>query len=312
MQPEEVHQAMRILFLARHDGHDNDDEGAVAHALSELGHDVTLVHEKRGKRQQPIHSITADFCLFFKHQTVSEIQELSKRMPCAFWYFDMVESVEGDPTLKARSMHRLQWMSDVLPLVVAGFCTDGDWVAKVGGPLVHLTQGADARVAGLGKAKEGVPPIIFTGMVNHGQKRVEHVRRLGQRYGDKFGVLGDSGPRHRVHGRALADVFASAKIVVAPDGPSTDRYWSNRVYLTTSLGGLLLHPYCEELTKQYPPGVLQYYRDRDELEELIDYYLTHEEARKVHMLRAYEWTLSYHTYKDRCAELLRVVRERTR
>lgn len=303
---------MKILFIAKHDSGDNDDEGAVAYALRQLGHEVACVQEKKWKREgvDPL-AVQADFCLFFKHEVVSEIRELSKRMPCAFWYFDMVESVDGDPTLKVRSETRLRWMDDVMPLVVAGFCTDGDWVAKMGKPLTQLCQGADERVAGLGTAEREWPPILFTGMVNHGQKRATHVRQLERKYGSQFGVLGNRGPAFRLHGRELANVFAATKVVVAPDGPSTDRYWSNRVYLTTSLGGFLLHPHCSELCKQYAPGVLQYYYDRTDLEEQIDYYLTHEEARKVHLLRAYEHTMEHHTYKHRCVELLNTVQMRT-
>lgn len=304
---------MKILFVAKHGPDDNQDEDAVTHALRELGHTVICLQEKRFKRHAELAHIDADLCLFFKWPVVSEIAETAKRMPCAFYYFDMVRSVVDDPTLHARSLSRMQWMRDVLPHVIAGFCTDGDWVADQGGKLVHLMQGADERTACLlPYAPEG-PPILFTGMVNHGQRRAEHVAQLRERYGDKFGVLGDAGPRHRIHGSALAKKFAACKVVVAPDGPSTDLYWSNRVYLTTGLGGYLVHPYCSGLERQYSCGddmMLPMYTDRAECIEFIDAALADERLREASRREMHEWTMKYHTYRHRCEEIVRICKER--
>lgn len=309
---------MRILFVAKHDSGDNDDEGAVAHALRVLGHEVTCLQEQRRKRDRELASCEADFCLFFKWPTVSEIVETSKRMPCAFWFFDMVRSIDNDPTLHARSLARIQWMADVIPYVIAGFCTDGDWVKHIDvvlpGRLVHLMQGADERTACVPPHNFQGPPILFTGMVNHGQKRAEHISELHARYGDRFEVLGNRGPRGRIHGRALAERFAQARVVVAPDGPSTDLYWSNRVYLTTGLGGYLIHPFCAGLADQYRCGVistLPMYVDRAECVELIEDSLRiSDRLWDSWRHRTHEWTMKHHTYRHRCEELIRVVKER--
>lgn len=310
---------MRILFVAKHDSGDNDDEGAVGHALTALGHDVVKVHELRKHRkpgdEDRLRATDYDFCLFFKWGTVSEIREV--RVPRAFWFFDMVRPVDGDPTLSARSAHRVQWMNEVIPLCVAGFCTDGDWIESCNrvlkSPLVHLMQGADERYVGFGTPIPGYDgaEILFTGMINHGQKRAAHVAHLKERYGDRFGVLGDGGPRHRKHGRALADLFASVKIVVAPDGPNTDLYWSNRVYLTTGLGGFLLHPYCKGLTEQYEEGEeLLFYKDQDDLDRLIDEYCVMADGREWMRKTGFNATVHRNLYRHRCAVLIDVMKER--
>lgn len=315
---------MRILFVAKHDSGDNDDEGAVAHALTALGHDVVKVHELR-KHRKPgdedlLRARDYDFCLFFKWGTVSEIQQVA--VPRAFWFFDMVRPVDGDPTLSARSAHRVQWMNDVMEYCTTGFCTDGDWVdhwnndprSRRQGKLYHLMQGADERYIGFGTPIPGYdgPEILFTGMINHGQKRAAHVAHLKDRYGSRFGVLGDGGPRHRKHGRALADLFASVKIVVAPDGPNTDLYWSNRVYLTTGLGGFLLHPYCAGLEQQYSPNDLRYYHSPDDLDHLIDFFLQEDgpDGRLAWAKKGYEATISKSLYRHRCEVLIDVMKER--
>lgn len=319
---------MKILYVAKHDSGDNDDEGSIRFSLEKLGHEVCLVHEKRRHRtsqqQHDLETGKFDFCLIHKHEVVSEIAQVAKRCPVVFWYFDMVRSVVNDPSLLKRSETRVRWMYDVVPHVVAGFCTDGDWVKAMnhqdGGPaffedkLVWLAQGADERVTGFGEVdpvKEIVgAPILFTGMKHHGRERAAHVDHLQERYRGDFQVMGDGGPRRRKHGRELADVFASTEVVVAPNGPNTDRYWSNRVYLTLGFGGFLLHPYCERLTEHYTPDELVTYRSVEECDELIDFYLRHPDERFEVQTRGYARTMLEHTYRRRCETLVETVRGR--
>jgi len=315
---------MKILFVAKHGSGDNNDEDAVTYALRQLGHEVTTVHEMRRHRSTEEEAMlrqssSFDFCLFFKWDTQSEIEAI--KCPKAFWYFDMVQSVEDDPTLKARSDYRVEWMNRVIPQCLVGFCTDGDWVNdwnkgtvhEDNNKLVNLTQGADERYIGLGEPMSSYNggDILFTGMVNHGQKRAAHVAHLRQRYGDRFSVLGDGGPRHRLHGRALADLFASVKVVVAPDGPNTDRYWSNRVYLTTGLGGLLIHPMCEGLFKHYSMNELMYYENAEHLDQVIDMVLTLSDEQRLEIRKAgLKAATERNLYRHRCVQLVKEVEAR--
>jgi hypothetical protein len=315
---------VKILFLANHLPEDNRDEEAISHAMRELGHEVVEVQEQARYRTQSWTEVRrlaggCDWVLFLKHPVVSELQILSrvKDRRLAFWYFDMIRPVDGDLTLARRSDKRVQWMREVIPLCRVGFCTDGDFVADWNyrngrEDLVHLMQGADERTLGLGDPViENTPPILFTGMRKHGRKRVQHLKELETRYGDKFQVFGNAGPNHRVHGRDLANLFASTKIIVAPDGPSTHLYWSNRCYLTLGLGGFLLHPWCRGLEKHYKKGEeLIMYHDRTDLEDLIDYYLNEDQGRMDVRLRGLEATRTKNLYRHRCEELVREVRRR--
>jgi hypothetical protein len=323
---------MRVLYVAKHGSGDNDDEGAIAHALRRLGHEVDLVQELRRRRvgsapiESCLHGPAHDFCLFHKWETVSEIYAVSARMPCVFWYFDLVAN-HDDPTLSRRMETRRRWFADVVPLCVAGFCTDGDWVTEWNRPaprgpqtprLYWLMQGMDERVAGLGVSSPAKvwpnvgapwPEILFTGMIDHGRKRREHVGQLRARYGDRFMVYGDGETYHRrLHGRALADLFASVPVIVAPDGPCTDRYWSNRVYLTLGLGGFLLHPHCAGLNAHYGASELISYTSRDRLVELIDSFLDKPQARDQYRRAGLKATIDRNLYRHRVAELVEVVR----
>lgn len=311
---------VKFLFLANHFPRDNQDELALTHALRELGHEVFEVQEKRRHRTQSWGDVlnladSCDWVLFLKHPVVSELRELHQRVKLAFWYFDLVDG-RYDPTLAARSESRLRWMEEVIPLCRVGFCTDGDWVNLwnmfPGGlqRLIHLPQGADERVAGFGTRTMDLPPVIFTGMVHHGQTRASHVAHLQKTLGGKFLSFGDS-PAQRQHGRGLADLFASVDVVIAPDGPGTDLYWSNRIVLTTSLGGFLLHPQCTGLHPYFPPGEVHYYVSRDHLDQLIHYYLDNPEKRKEMAMRGYERCLEANLYRHRCVTLVDELRRRS-
>lgn len=326
---------MKILYVAKHDSGDNDDEGAISFSLEKLGHEVVKVHELRRHRTRSIGDVLRlgqfkfDFCLFHKWETVSEIADVSKIMPCVFWYFDLLSNTD-DPTLAARMEARRRWFYGVIPHCVAAFLTDGDWVQADHEPMnsdirpkLHwLMQGADERYVGPGEPRfTGTPGILFTGTRHHGKKREEHVARLEARYGSRFGVVGETRRSPRKHGRELADLFASARIVVAPDGPCTDRYWSNRVYLTLGLGGFLLHPYCEGLVRrqggvypQYTHDELYTYHDRDELEDEIDSHLDdpsrpgEEGSREYWIEMGLKATVERNLYRHRCEQLVNVVR----
>jgi len=298
---------MKILYVAHHARGDNDDEGAIAFALEELGHQVVRIPEKTGS--QAIRE-RGDFLLCHHWNDTTTLSRVS--IPKVFWCFDEVSST--DPSIRGRSDGRIKWINRLTQHVMLGLCTDGDWVAQdTTGKLVQLMQGADARRAGLGTPlgpEAGIAPIIFTGMSASGGRRATHIAELQDHYGEQFQVHGDRGGS-RVHGRALARVLATAQVIIAPDSPATNHYWSNRVYLTLGLGGFLLHPYCEDLTKQYEPDKeLVYYKTRQELLAKIDYYLVRPEARHAIQQAGFWRTMAEHTYLRRCEQLIELVRER--
>ncbi len=299
--------SLRVLYVAKHFSGLNDDEGAIAYALEVLGHTVFRVHEAALFRNPIDLTQEADLCLFHKWSDTKEIAEIAKRIPTVFWFFDRVGA--DDPTLQYRSTIRKRWMERILPHVKLGFCTDGDAVVNdTTGKLFWLMQGADERVVGLGTPTPLTPSpdILFVGETRYcGQGRESFVREMFERYGVRFFHV-----RQGVHGRSLANLIISSKIVVAPDAPVSDRYWSNRIYITLGFGGFLFHPYCSELEKQYG-NLVEYYKTRDQLHRLVEWGLNlSQEARDKHALDSYEYTLHHHLYRHRVEELLQVVKER--
>jgi spore maturation protein CgeB len=114
-----------------------------------------------------------------------------------------------------------------------------------------------------------------------------------------------------VHQDRLARTLEDYQIVVAPDHPITNHYWSNRVYLMSGFGSFILHPYCTGLLPHYRDGThIVMYRDRADFIYLANMY-RHQPALMEQIAAAgYHHTLNNHTYLHRCRQLINIVRER--
>jgi len=290
---------MRVLYIARHSQPNADDEGAIADALKFLGHEVICLPEQTKRMQYEWPK--CDLVLFHKWDEPDALKQFD--CPKAFWYFDLVDF--PDPTLAKRCQQRKDWMARTIPLVDVGFCTDGDW-CKTSDKLVWLPQGADQRIVGRGdpKGQQSVD-IIFVGDQKGGKVRESFHAEMTHHYGAKYANV-----RSGLYRERLANRIAAVKIVVAPDGPITPYYWSNRVYNVLGFGAFLIHPNCE-VSKQYRDGEeIVLYSSRYTLHDLIDYYLNDPKARERISEAGLERTKAQHTYVHRCIRLIEVVRER--
>lgn len=299
---------MKIIYVANHDSGGNDDEGAILHALRALGHEVDPCRESNSRL---VYRHKADLLLFHKWYDVDQIKYMSERMCVAFWYFDLVDF--PDPMLISRCNNRIDWMEKIAPLVHVGFCTDGDWVADWNGhhgeeKLVWLTQGADERIVGWGSIAKSKyeSTILFTGISRGGGNgREDFVRFMKKTYGSQF-VHIEKG----LYREELRDQIANSAIVVAPDSPVTDRYWSNRVYNAAGFAAFLIHPYCKGLVEQYGPISMAYYSNRDALRRVIEQALEDNETCHRFSKQALERTKKEHLYRHRCEKLIQIVKER--
>ena len=297
---------MKILYVAKHGSGGNQDEDAIAHALTTLGHEVIRIQEHKGGAAT---GESADFLLFHKWSGRMANKVIPwLKMKKVFWYFDLVD-YQQDPTLRKRNLNRINWMGSTVPMVDLGFCTDGDWVRKdySGGKLVRLLQGADGRFIGKQNSARDPIEILFTGISKGGGvKRIGFVDDMVTRYGDKFEHISSGSYQH-----SLGRRITRAKIVVAPDSPVTNYYWSNRVYTSLGFGAFMLHPYCKTLLSHYEDRKeIVYYKSRKELHKLIEYYLSRPEERERIAEAGMKRTLAEHTYKHRCEKLIQIVKER--
>ena len=58
----------------------------------------------------------------------------------------------------------------------------------------------------------------------------------------------------RTYREKLRERIGTHSMMVAPDAPVTDRYWSNRVFMAMGFGAFMLHPYCAKLAEMYKDG----------------------------------------------------------
>lgn len=301
---------MKIAYVAKHNSGANDDEGAIHYALTAIGHTVIPIQENNAAGVARMARDNAfDLLLFHKWYAPEILTEI--KQPKMFWCFDLVDHEDDElaATLTAGDRRLTQWMQDITPLVELGFCTDGDWVRRdQSGKLVQLMQGADERYVGRTESSSVYRiPIMFPGTEhNRGRARTRWITDMRLRYRKRFEMFSSG-----VYREALSSLIADCGIVMAPPGPATDHYWSNRVYVVLGYAGFMLHPYCEALTNQYLDGAeIVYYTSPRCMHASIEFYLKHPDARQKISERALQRTASEHLYRHRCATLIETVKQR--
>lgn len=134
-------------------------------------------------------------------------------------------------------------------------------------------------------------------------------------YGNRFKLFGDvidnvdPGYPIMVYGSTMADVFASAKIVVC-DSINSPFYWSNRIYETLGRGGFAIHPKIEGLDKEFEYGrhVVPYaYGDFADLKRKIDYYLDRDVEREKIRRAGHDFVKDKKTFVQRAQQILKIV-----
>jgi hypothetical protein len=180
----------------------------------------------------------------------------------------------------------------------------------------YLTAGVYDKECYLGQPYAEPLPVVFVGSYKNYHPtwpyRRQLVEWLQDRYGDMFtGFGGDFGAT--VRGDTLNRVYSSAQVVVGDSfSPNFDYpgYWSDRIPETLGRGGFLIHPRIPGIEDFYEDRkhlVLYTFKDFDELEWLIDYYLHHPDEREAIRLTGHEHVKNHHTYVNRWATITREV-----
>jgi hypothetical protein len=155
--------------------------------------------------------------------------------------------------------------------------------------------------------------VIFVGSKSYHPEwpyRPKLVRFLEQTYGRNFQLYGKDGIKS-VRGQELNDLYASTKVVVGdtlcPEFKYPD-YWSDRIYETLGRGGFLIHPYIPGLEREFEDKkhvVFYEYRNFEQLEELINYYLENDQEREKIRKAGHEFVKKNYTYKNRWKSILK-------
>jgi len=158
------------------------------------------------------------------------------------------------------------------------------------------------------KKKEFSHDVIFVGSFNYHAEwkhRRLLIKWLKNTYQDRFKLY----PNEQtpiVRGKDLNDLYNSAKVVVG-DSTYSPNYWSDRIPETLGRGGFLLHPFVDELDKQF-----EYYKDLipykhgdfTNLKQIIDYYIKHDKERDEIRLQGMASVKSHSTYRHRAEYII--------
>jgi hypothetical protein len=292
---------MKVLYLGNFGNKFSDTtERHIAHALTQLGHEVIEFDEK-GFNIQAMLSLKTDMVLFHKggenhgigaETLVQFLNMYTGKKVC--WYFDKFYN------------GRELWAELVIPFVDHFFVTDETYFRRNRyDNMTVLRQGIGNEDMSLGTPRDEFKhDIVFTGSV-YGERQ-HFMAGLKEVYGDRFQVIGDA------FGRDLYDLCASAKIFVAPKYPQDNFYWSSRVYMILGSGGFLIHPLLDGMKEEFEDKKhLVFYRNGTELREKIDYYLAHDAERKEIQLQGYSLVTEKYTYLDRVKSLLATINEKS-
>ena len=126
---------------------------------------------------------------------------------------------------------------------------------------------------------------------------------LQSKYGSRFKLYG---AYDCIRGEDLNNLYASAKIVMG-DSTFSPNYWSDRVPETIGRGGFLIHHCPEGLEKAFTPYehfIPYQVADFSTLEEIIEYYLKHDDERNKIREAGREWVKKNHTYINRAEQII--------
>jgi len=292
---------MKILYLGNFNNKNSDKtEEHIKYAFERLGHEVIPFHENSLKKFEDLKKLTsikADMFLYHKAGFGKNINRddllwiIFHMMPKkVMWYLDKIYG------------EREGIVSELIDYTDHVFVTDDTWRRRHKYNNVHcLRQGIGNEDMSLGKKrKEYECDIAFTGSI-YGE-RENWAMGLKKIYGDKIKFF------HNVFNRDLNDLCASAKIIIAPEYPLDEFYWSSRFYLTLGSGGFLVHPDLYGLKDEFQEGKhFVGYKGFKEMIITINYFLENEEQRKAIQKEGRKQCLKVATYKDRIEQMLNTI-----
>jgi spore maturation protein CgeB len=155
--------------------------------------------------------------------------------------------------------------------------------------------------------------IIFMGNnVGHfplSSYRVQMVTRLAKKYSN-FKCYGTNWPKYSYEPQQLeeAKIYRGAKIGINLSHFNYERYSSDRIHRLMGCGVMCLSHYYEGIEKEYEIGKhLDVWGSFEELEQKIDYYMSHEDERKQIAKAGCEHVHANHTWMNRIKQLSEMI-----
>ena len=155
----------------------------------------------------------------------------------------------------------------------------------------------------------------YIGMKLAALERERTLNRLAEHFHVTLYTHSDTSPLKGVDCRSgvntlteMPKVFHASKINLNMTMRPIETGLSLRVWDILGCGGFLLTNFQAEIPEYFEIGKdLETYESMEELEQKVQYYLTHEEDRIEIAINGYEKTAKLHTYELRLAEMIRIL-----
>lgn len=157
----------------------------------------------------------------------------------------------------------------------------------------------------------------YIGMKLAALERERILKRLSEHFPVTLYTRSDASALPRVDCRGgvstlteMPKVFQASRINLNMTIRPIETGLSQRVWDVLACGGFLLTNYQAEIPDYFEVGKdLETYESPEELEEKIQYYLTHEEERMEIAINGYEKTAASHTYEMRLTQMIKILSE---
>jgi hypothetical protein len=159
--------------------------------------------------------------------------------------------------------------------------------------------------------------IIFVGSKGYHPEweyRPKLIDWLRQTYTSRFTHVGGDGDTGTIRGERLNNVYATSKIAVGDTlciGYDYPYYFSDRLFESTGRGAFTIFPYIKGIEDCFEIGkeIITYeFNNFDDLQNKIDYYLTHDDKREKIRRAGHERTKRNHTYLNRWRTILEKIK----
>lgn len=226
---------------------------------------------------------------------LERIVEMLEGMTCkkVLWFLDKIAG------------SKMEIIVNLLPHVDYMFVADGTWKKRFTEEKLFVLHPAASEKIFKGKVKDDlVCDIAMYGSL-YGE-RFKQFEFLKSKFGDHFQYHDDK------YGRDLANLCKSSKIVIVPQYPFDDFYWSDRIYNVLANGGTCVHPRTYGLQEEgFIDGThfIDYYTEQDlfvTLSMLLD--KKSNTVRKGIGKQGKEFVKG-HTYGNRIDEMLNIIYE---
>ncbi len=307
----------KIVFLGNFRV-DYSSETHHANTLESMGHKVIRMQESEAKSEEILkNAIDSDLFIWIhthgwrtpgKHEMGQVLRTLADyKIPTMTYHLDLWFGLQRQRDLDNHPVYKY---------IGHFFTVDkkmSDWFNQKTNVKGHYISAGVYDKECIIKQVELKNDVIFVGSKKYHSEwkyRPQLIDWLEDTYKERFQHYGMGG-LPSIRGTKLNKLYWSTKIVVGdtlcinfkyPD------YWSDRVYETMGRGGFIIHPYVQGMEREFEDKkhlVFYEYGNFNQLKELIDYYLEHDEEREAIRKAGHELVKSKYTYRNRWEQILK-------